>query len=162
MTTLTDHSRSLVACTAWADDRILTATTGITAEQWQQIRPQFEHMLGTQRWWHGAWTDPGATFAEPHLPSIEDARNAYRTSHEALVAFAERLTQDEWERAEPWWKQWGYEVTMPLGESITQLFYHGVQHRSEVAVVLSLWGHSPGDMDYLTFLRTRIPGMPED
>ena len=41
---------------------------------------------------------------------------------------------------------------MALGESITQVFYHGVQHRSEIAVLLSSWGHSPGDLDYLTFL----------
>lgn len=49
----------------------------------------------------------------------------------------------------------GRRVTLALGESITQLFFHGVQHRSEIAVTLSNWGHSPGDLDYLVFL-----GMP--
>ena len=151
MTTLVEHSQSLIAYTIWADERILTAADGISDEQWSQVRMQFGHMLGTQRYWYANWTH--GAFEEPELPSVAVARDAYAASHAVLRAFAGRLTQAEWDRAEPWWKQWGYDQAMPLGESMTQLFYHGVQHRSEVAVVLSLWDHSPGDVDYLTFLQ---------
>ncbi len=152
MTTLVEHAQSLNAYTIWADERILAAADGITDEQWQQVRGQFGHMLGTQRYWYGNWTHVPEE-SEPELPSLADARAGYAASHEALSTFIGALTQGDWDRAEPWWKQWGYDDVMPLGESITQLFYHGVQHRSEVAVLLSLWGHSPGDVDYLTFLQ---------
>ena len=155
MTTLVDHARSMIAATIWADDRIIAAAEGISDEQYAELRAQFEHMLGTQRYWHGNWT--GGTFDEPALETLAMARDGYAVSHDVLRAFGEALTQDEWERAEAWWKQWGYDARMQLGESITQVFYHGVQHRSEIAVSLSVWGHSPGDLDYLTFLRDSAP-----
>jgi uncharacterized damage-inducible protein DinB len=159
MTTLVDHARSLLAYTIWGDQRILAAADGIAADEWQQVQNQFEHMLGTQRFWYGNWT--GSAFVEPQLASVAAARDAYGASHAALRSFASGLTQEEWDRAEPWWKQWGYDAVMPLGESIAQLFYHGAQHRSEVAILLSMWGHSPGDMDYLTYL-AELRGLPAD
>lgn len=155
MTTLADHARSLIVYTIWADERILAAADGIGDEQYAQIRGQFGHMLGTQRWWHANWTR--GTWEEPNLETLPIAREGFTASHQAMRSFAEALTQGEWERAEAWWKPWGYDSRMQLGESITQVFYHGVQHRSEIAVLLSLWGHSPGDLDYLTFLQPEVP-----
>jgi uncharacterized damage-inducible protein DinB len=150
MTTLVDHARSMIACTIWADDRILAAADGISDEQFGQLRAQFEHMLGTQRYWYANWT--AGVPEQPSLNALSDAREAYGASHAALRAYAASLTDKEWHRAEQWWLQWGVDTRMAVGESITQVFYHAVQHRSEIAVLLSLWGHSPGDMDYLTFL----------
>ena len=151
MTTLADHARSLIACTIWADERILASAEGIGDEQYAQIRGQFGHMLGTQRWWYANWTR--GTWEEPSLATLAQARAGFAASHAALRAYSETLTADEWDRAEQWWLPFGFAGRMALGESITQVFYHGAQHRSEVAVLLSLWGHSPGDLDYLTFLR---------
>lgn len=158
MTTLADHARSMIAATIWADRRILAAAEGISDEQYEQLRSQLEHMLGTQLYWYGNWT--GGTPTEPHLTTLADARTAYAVSHEAIRDYGSRLTQEEWERAEQWWLRWGVDARMALGESITQVFYHGVQHRSEMAVLLSLWGHSPGDMDYLNYLSSLDASIP--
>lgn len=150
MTTLVDHARSLIEFTIWADDRILAAAEGLSEEQYSGLRDKFEHMLGTQGWWHAKWT--GGERVEPHLATLAEARERYAASHRAMRAYAQELTAKEWDRSGQWWSDLGYDQRMPLGESITQVFYHGVQHRSEVAVSLSGWGHSPGDVDYLTFL----------
>ncbi len=150
MTALHEHARSMLAYTIWADDRLLAAADGIDDAQYASIAGQFSHMLGTQRYWYANWT--GGDLVEPKLDSLAAARRDYAASHEALRAFADGLTEEEWHRTEAWWKRWGVDATLPLGESITQVFYHGVQHRSEIAVLLSGWGHSPGDLDYLTFL----------
>jgi uncharacterized damage-inducible protein DinB len=158
MTTLTDHARSMIASTIWADGRILAAAEGISDEQYAQLRSQLEHMLGTHRYWYANWT--GGTHSDPALTTLADARAAYAVSHDAMREFGSRLTQEEWERAEQWWLQWGVDARMALGESITQVFYHGVQHRSEMAVLLSLWGHSPGDMDYLNYLQSLAAPSP--
>jgi uncharacterized damage-inducible protein DinB len=160
MTTLADHARSMIAATIWADDRILAVAEGTSDEQFSQLRPQLEHMLGTQRYWYANWT--GGTHTDPALPTLAEARAAYAASHDAMREFGSRLTQGEWERAEQWWLQWGIDARMALGESITQVFYHGVQHRSEMAVLLSLWAHSPGDMDYLNYLSSLDGSIPGD
>jgi uncharacterized damage-inducible protein DinB len=151
MTTLVEHARALIAFTIWADDRILAAADGISDEQYAQLRSQFEHMLGTRRYWHANWT--GDTREEPKLEMLVEARAGYAASNSALRTYMAALTPEEWDRAEQWWLRFGFDGRMALGESITQVVYHGVQHRSEVAVLLSQWGHSPGDMDYLTFLQ---------
>lgn len=151
MTTLAEHTASLVRYTVWADGRLLDAAQGIDDEQYAQIRDQLAHMLGTQHFWYAKWT--GGTRQEPSVESLDRARQEFAASHERLLAYIGALTAEEWDQEGQWWKEWGYENRMKLGESITQVFYHGVQHRSEIAVVLSLWGHSPGDVDYLTFLR---------
>ncbi len=156
MTSLAEHTRSLVACTIWADDRILAAADGIDDAQYAGLRAQLEHMLGTQRWWHAKWTS--GVYAPPEVPTLADARRHYADSHAALRSFAATLTQDGWDRSGQWWLEFGYEQRMALGESITQVFSHAVQHRSEVAVILSGWGRSPGDLDYLRFLRERANG----
>jgi uncharacterized damage-inducible protein DinB len=151
MTTLVEHARALIAFTIWADDRILAAADGISDEQYARLRGQFEHMLGTRRYWYANWT--GGTQEAPDLKTLVEARAAYAASNDVLRNYMAALTAEEWHRAEQWWLRFGFDGRMALGESITQVVYHGVQHRSEIAVLLSQWGHSPGDMDYLTFLQ---------
>lgn len=160
MTTIVDHARSLLAYNAWADDRILAAAEGIGDSDYAGLRGQFEHMLGTQRYWHGNWT--GVTLEQPVVATLADARAGYAASHAALHAYADALTQQEWDRSEQWWLRFGYEGSMALGKSITQIFYHGIQHRSEIAVVLTSLGRSPGDLDYVTFLRESGAAVPAD
>jgi len=38
-------------------------------------------------------------------------------------------------------------------EIFTQLVLHGMQHRSECAAILTELGHSPGNIDYIVYLR---------
>ncbi|MDJ0782644.1 MAG: DinB family protein [Desulfosarcinaceae bacterium] len=40
-----------------------------------------------------------------------------------------------------------------LWHSILHLINHGTHHRSEVADILSRYGHSPGDLDFIIYLR---------
>jgi uncharacterized damage-inducible protein DinB len=73
-----------------------------------------------------------------------------------MRAYFAALTDDDWQRAEPWWKRWGYDVTLPLGETLFQVVNHSTQHRSEIAVVASRHDASPGDLDYLVFKRGQL------
>lgn len=151
MTTLVEHTRSLVGYNEWANDRILQAASGLDSSQFALLRSQFAHMLGTQRWWLSKFI--GAPLEDKDIETFSDAtfahvRDAYVRSHLDLSGYAAVMTDETWHHAEQWW---GTEHRLEIGEIITQVVNHGTQHRSEIAVVSSLQGRSPGDLDYLDF-----------
>ena len=113
-------------------------------------------MLGTHRWWHSRWTHE--PFIEPDAAALADLRRSYDASHETLRAFADAVTDERWDKAETWWKEWGYDAQAPLGDTFTQVIHHGTQHRSELAMMLTALGRSPGDLDYLQYLQPAVGG----
>jgi len=149
VTTLAGQARLMIAYNEWADLRIITAAEGLDAAQFDGLRAQFEHMLGTQIWWHSLWI--GGKFVQPALPALSDVRPAFERSHAQLRDYTASLTDEGWHREEQWWKQWGEDASMAMGETLFQVVEHGVQHRSEIAMVLTSHGRSPGDLDYLNF-----------
>lgn len=155
MTSLSDHTRSMISYNRWANERILRAAAGLPPEGFDAIRKTMNHVLGTQRYWYANWTH--TEFAEPDEQALENLRSEYEASHADLLLFCQRLDDDEWQRGEPWWKQWGYEDVVPIGETLFQVVYHGIQHRAEVAEVLTQHDCSPGDMDFLNFLQETRP-----
>ncbi len=51
----------------------------------------------------------------------------------------------------------GPQRSIPLWALNVHLVNHGTQHRSEVAMMLTDLGHSPGDLDMVFFLAERFP-----
>jgi uncharacterized damage-inducible protein DinB len=47
----------------------------------------------------------------------------------------------------------GTDLNDTYADIFTQLVLHGMQHRAECALILTGLGHSPGNLDYLTYLR---------
>jgi uncharacterized damage-inducible protein DinB len=47
----------------------------------------------------------------------------------------------------------GTHFKTPLWQILLHVINHGTQSRSEAAVLLTQYGHSPGDLDYMVFLR---------
>jgi len=156
MTNLAPYTRSMLGYNQWANERILGAAAGLSDHEYESIAGALSHVLGTQRWWHAAWTG-GALPAPADLPDLEAARAAYARSHEDLRAFAGGLEDSGLLRAEAWWKQWGYHGAMSIADVIAQLFFHGTQHRAEIALKLTSYRHSPGDLDYLFFKNPDLP-----
>jgi uncharacterized damage-inducible protein DinB len=146
---LADHARQLVAYNEWANGRLLDTARALTPEQFATVADGFGHFLGTQEFWYANWT--GADFEEIERHTLDALAPAFEASHAQLREYFAALTDDGWHRAEQWWKRWGYEHRLPLGETLFQVVNHSTQHRSEIAVVTSQYGASPGDLDYLVF-----------
>ena len=45
-----------------------------------------------------------------------------------------------------------------LWHTLNHLMLHSMQHRTEAAAILTDRGHSPGDLDFIFFVRGRRPG----
>ena len=155
---LADHARSLIGFHQWANEKILDAASGLSDDDLSRNLPAttmsigdvFAHMLGTMIFWHANWT--GAPYRQPDVSTRDRLLAEYAASHADLRAFAARLTDADWARSEPWWKRLtGRPDELPLGDTIVQVVNHGTQHRSEIAVMLTEVGRSPGDLDYLNY-----------
>jgi uncharacterized damage-inducible protein DinB len=146
---LADHARQLVAYNEWANNKILDAARALTSEQYGEVSDGLSHLLGTQRYWYRNWT--GREYDDLLPPTYDNMRAAYDASHTELRDYFAQLTDEGWHRAEQWWKRWGVEHTLAVGETLFQVVNHSTQHRSEIAVITSKHGASPGDLDYLMF-----------
>ena len=145
-----EQARLLLGFNEWANLGILAAAKRLKPEQYGDLVDQFAHMLGTQRWWHLKWT--GGEYGQHVIPvTIADANTMFARSHDDLREFGISLTDEKLAYSEHWW---GDEQELAIGELIVQVVNHGTQHRSEIAISLTEWGCSPGDLDYLFF---RLP-----
>jgi uncharacterized damage-inducible protein DinB len=108
-------------------------------------------------YWNGKWRhearseDELATARKTAGHSVSSMRTAYSAAHDAIRDFCATLTDESWQHAEQWWAENGSTARLAVGEVIGQVVNHGTQHRSEIAVVISAYGYSPGNLDYLTF-----------
>jgi len=156
--TLAAHAQSLIGYHQWANEKILEQASRLGDDDLGRdlpvthtsIRAVLVHMLGTMTFWHANWTHTERR--EPDVSTHALLVEAYAAAHTDLRAFAERLTDADWARSEPWWQQaTGHSEELPLGDTIVQVVNHGTQHRSEIAVMLTELGCSPGDLDYLNY-----------
>jgi uncharacterized damage-inducible protein DinB len=152
-----EHARSLVSYVEWADERVLDAAQQCTADEFRAVHDTFSHMLGTMIFWHGLWQgQPIVAMDElvreraPKPDSAQAMWAAYAQAHDDLRGFVMKLEDADWHRAKRWWTPYS-EAELPLGETLVQVVNHSTQHRSEIAVVISAQGHSPGELDYLDF-----------
>lgn len=47
----------------------------------------------------------------------------------------------------------GKEMANVLGHVLHHVVLHGMQHRAELAAMLTEFGYSPGDIDFIVYLR---------
>jgi len=95
------------------------------------------------------------------FPTVKALRARWDEETQALDAFLRTLADEDLRRP----------LTAPssppetLGQQLLHLVLHGARHRSEVALLLTELGHSPGGMDFLPYLNlpylnTTEPGTP--
>lgn len=150
----------------WAIARVLSAADRLTADQFTSevvagqpsIRNTLVHLCAAHRvhldWWSGALSgeDSWARRFDPDdYPTLEAVRGFRREVESDTASFLETLARDaDLERVLT--RMAGespVEVRRPLWESMLHVANHSTQHRSEVALMLTKVGHSPGDLDLL-------------
>lgn len=159
MADVTQLSR-LVEYNQWADEKILAAVEGLSPAELQAPREAYfgslaaglNHTLGAQRVWLARWKgQPIEPIRQAPWPT--DWRAAYAEAHAALRAYVGALTAADAERVVRWTDFKGVAREGRLDQLVTHVVNHGTQHRAELGLLLERLGRSPGDLDYLYFLR---------
>jgi uncharacterized damage-inducible protein DinB len=158
-----DEILTLYRYNAWANARILNAASQATAEQFLApasfshggLRTTLVHTLSAEWIWRQRWE--GYSPTEPlnfeNFPTFEALRGRWQEEEKALLAFVENADEETLDKTIHYNTTSGKPYENILWHLMLHLVNHGTQHRSEAAAMLTGFGHSPGDLDLILYLR---------
>ena len=148
---------------AWANARILNATAQITPEQFLApapfshggLRGTLVHTLFAEWIWSRRWEghSPSGWLHATDFPSLDTLRTRWEAEEKALMSFVENVGEEALNNIVHYQRTGGEARENILWHLMVHLVNHGTQHRSEAAAILTGFGHSPGDIDFIVYLR---------
>jgi len=100
---------------------------------------------------HEGDVDPSKLPTDESLPAAADIAGYCAQEAEALKAYLDRTEESELGEGITITRWDGQETTSIRYQLLLHMFMHSMQHRSEAAVLLTVYGHSPGNIDALFF-----------
>ena len=148
----------------WANGRILTTAASVSREQFSApasfpyggLRGTLLHILEAEMSWrlrYEGMSWPG-DLVEADFPTLAAVQAAFQAEEQSMREYLAHLGDDALIKP----------VTYPIGEPpgtrsrilwhcLYHVVNHGMQHRSEAAAMLTDFGHSPGDLDFVDFIK---------
>lgn len=145
---------------------MLDAAAGLTAEQYTTVYPGLSfgsvrgslvHVLMAEHTWRRRIADgvsERSPLSEADLPEFAGLRQRWAEEEAALRAFVAGLTDDRLAAPVAYTSTDGKDYQTPLWQILTHVVNHGTQFRAEAAVALTALGRSPGDLDFIYYVRT--------
>jgi uncharacterized damage-inducible protein DinB len=154
--------RTMYRYSAWANAQILGAAARLTPAQfvagggasYDSIRDTLVHTMAAQ-WlylerWHGR--SPTAMPAGRDFADLASVRARWDEIERATQAFVAGLADARLAETIAYLNFKGERWAYPLWQQMLHQVNHATQHRSEAAVMLTNFGHSPGGLDLLYFI----------
>jgi uncharacterized damage-inducible protein DinB len=150
----------------WANRKLFEVLSQLTDEQFVQpvagsygsIRNTLVHVLSAEWGWldrcGGAQRGPALKAAD--YPTLASVRDRWQQVEQHVRGFLSGLRDEDLDRIVVWAIAGGPEHRSRLGELMQHSFIHGVHHRGQVALLLRLLEHAPGNFDVL-FYYDRAP-----
>ena len=150
----------------WANRRILSATEGLSADQYLtavpglsmgSLRGTLVHALAAEHIWRLRCMEgqsPTSLLREDDLPTFGQLRQVWAEEETAMRAGLARLTDGALTGRLSYLTTNGKPMAETLWQLLAHLVNHGTQHRAEAAVALTAFGHSPGDVDMIIYMRS--------
>ena len=136
--------------------KLLEQAQNLTEEQFSgdppfgqdSVKQLFFHIARAENGWRSAW-QTGERQPPVEIDDYPD-RAAFRTlfdeTSDVTLGYIDSLTDGDLD---------GDFNGVPLWQTMTHVFNHGTQHRSEIAMLLTHFGYSPGDLDLAFFVFER-------
>jgi len=150
----------------WANRRILAATARLTPEQflaatglsWGSVRDVLVHALGAEWVWRvrlQLGEAPTRLLVPADFPTYDALAERWQREAAALSEYVAGLGDAEINRTVAYRNTKGQPFEDVLWRILAHVVNHGTQHRAEAAVALTALGRSPGDVDYIIYLRQK-------
>ena len=148
----------------WVRDKILDHLTQVQAQaltversvSFGSVLGTLTHVLNAEHVWRvrcQLGQSPASVKHELALPSIEALRQEWAEEELAMRAYLDSLEQDALHLDVTYNGFRGSEFTNKLWQIMVQLLFHANSHFSEMAAFLTEQGHSPGNLDFIIYVR---------
>ena len=145
----------------WADRKLFEVISRIPPEQFTQsvggalgsIRNTLVHIMSAEWGWLERCGGPkrGPKLNANDYPTVESVRETWDKIEQYTRKFLSELTDDDIGRNAEYLNDKGEKRAMPLGELMQHAANHGTHHRGQVAMILRLLDHTPGNFDILFY-----------
>jgi uncharacterized damage-inducible protein DinB len=145
----------------WANRKLFGVISGLTAEQFTQgvagsygsIRNTLVHILSAEWGWLDRCGGPkrGERLKAENYPTFESLATTWDRVESQVREFLAGLTDEDLARDMEFGFGAGPRQALPLGDLMHHAAVHAVHHRGQVALLLRMLGHVPGDFDLLYY-----------
>ena len=151
----------------WATDIILEAASKVTPAQFSAVpdpdpgrgglRGILVHMLDSEiRWRQTVQKLPLTPDLVPaDFPDAAALKTRWAVERANWLSFCKGLDDEKLNATYTYQFDNGPVRTRFVWQTIMHVLYHGMQHRSEAAYLLTGYGHSPGDLDFNLYVHQR-------
>lgn len=148
----------------WANGRILETAAKAPASEFTtpallshgSLRGTLAHILGAEWLWRMRFQQGISPTGMPKVdefPELASLRARWQSEEQAMREFLGSIDDSGLERVVGYTNTRGSAFQTPLWQILLHVVNHGTQFRSEAAVWLTQKGYSPGDLDFIAFLR---------
>ena len=160
-----DDLKTLFAYSSWANASLRDVVSGLTTEQFTRqvagsygsIRNTMVHMLSAEWGWlercGGAARGPALDARD--YPTAASLFERWGQIEIALHGFLSSLRDDDLDRVVEFAIGGGPRQSMPLGQLLHHAAIHNVHHRGQVALLVRMLEHVPGNFDILLYYARR-------
>lgn len=149
----------------WANKLLLSTAEALSDEQfaqpapfsWGGLRSTLAHILDGEHGWRGVFLHRVSKFdvlVGEQFPDVAVMRARWQQDEAEMWAYINTLSEADL-AATITFDDEGWTVRRTLWHCLWHVVNHGMQHRSECAVMLTNFGQSPGNIDLTLFLYQR-------
>ena len=145
----------------WANRKLLDVISQLPTDQFTQpvagsyesIRNTLVHVMSAEWGWLDRCGGPqrGERLKPDDYPTLESLVDAWTRVEQHMREFLSGLTDDDLTRDIQFAFGSGPTYSIPLGDLMQHAAVHAVHHRGQVALLLRMLGHVPGNFDLLFY-----------
>jgi uncharacterized damage-inducible protein DinB len=150
----------------WANHRLLAAAEKCATEQlhaslpmsWHSVMGTFAHILGAEWIWRERCqgVSPTKVLDPSQFTTLAALRRRWDEEEAALRGYVNGLSDADLPRVIDYRNTSGKPLRRVLWQILLHVVNHGTQHRGEIALYLTSFGHSPGDIDLSVYYTERV------
>lgn len=150
----------------WGRDRMLSTAESLSLGQLDQetrfpnhaVKETLIHALSAEHSYRTrCQQQPKVWLDESQFPDLKSIRDYWAEEEQKMRSYLNQITDADLGQVVRYKTSSGDEFARTRLVILTQLFFHGMQHRSEIAEMLTEFGHSPGDIDYTVYRDSIAP-----